>query len=303
MRRLRTISMVLFLASVIVFGVYWYRERIAKDQTGPLFHIDSEVLTVSVKDGDEALLQGITATDVGDGDVSDSIIVEAISPFTGTGHRIVKYAAFDSDNHVTHARRELVYSDYTAPRFRLTKPLSFPMNSTNLLDGIKVDDCIDGDISRNIRMLSDDEIDTAHVGDYSARLKVSNSAGGVSYLPVTIEIYDATTKYRMPQIKLRDYLVYVERGSDFDEEEYIETITVSGTDYELVETGGTYGARWLPADNTDKTIDYSRVDIESDVDMDVTGCYEVLYSFEDTENGTGTGVSRLYVVVTEGGTD
>ena len=303
MRRLRTISMVLFLASVILFGVYWYREKIVKDQTGPVFHIDGDVLTVSVKDGEEALLKGITAADAGDGDVSDSIIVEAISPFTGTGHRIVKYAAFDSDNHVTHARRELVYSDYTAPRFRLTKPLSFPMNSTNLLDGIKVDDCIDGDISRNIRMLSDDEIDTAHVGDYSARLKVSNSAGGVSYLPVTIEIYDATTKYRMPQIKLRDYLVYVERGSDFDEEEYIETITVSGTDYELVETGGTYGARWLPADNTDKTIDYSRVDIESDVDMDVTGCYEVLYSFEDTENGTGTGVSRLYVVVTEGGTD
>lgn len=293
----------LFLASVILFGVYWYRERIVKDQTGPVFQIENNMLTVSVKDDESALLNGISATDAGDGDVSESIIVEAISPFTGTGHRIVNFVAFDSDNHVTHAKRELAYSDYTAPRFSMSKPLSFPMNSTNLLEGVKAYDCIDGDITRNIRMLSEDELDTAHVGSYDARLKVSNSAGGVSYLPVTIEIYDASSKYRMPQIGLTDYIVYVERGSDFDEEEYIDSITISGTEYMPVESGGTYGQRWLPADNTDKTVDYSLVEIDSDVDTEVTGCYTAVYTFEDTVNGSGTGMGRLYVVVTEGGTD
>ena len=44
-------------------------------------------------------------------------------------------------------------------------------------------------------------------------------------------------------------------------------------------------------------------EIESEVDTDVTGCYEVIYTFEDTVNGTGTAAERLYVVVTEGGTD
>ena len=303
MRRLRSLSVLLFLVAVILFGVYWYRERIIKDQMGPVFHVESELLTVSVKDDESSLLNGISASDAGDGDVSDSIIVEAISPFTGTGHRIVNYVAFDSDNHVTHTKRELAYSDYTSPRFTLSKPLSFPMNSTNLLEGIKAYDCIDGDITRSIRMLSEDELDTAHVGNYPARLKVSNSAGGVSYLPVTIEIYDASTKYRMPQIGLKDYIVYIEKDSDFDEEEYVDSITVSGTEYTPVETGGTYGQRWLPANNTDKTVDYSLVKIDSDVDTNVTGCYEVLFSFEDTVNGSGTGTSRLYVVVTEGGTD
>ena len=303
MKRLRSISILLFLASVILFGIYWYRERIVKDQTGPEFHMEGDVLTVSVKDDEKALLNGVSATDAGDGDVSDSIIVETISPFTGTGHRIVNLVAFDSDNHVTHAKREVAYSDYTSPRFSLSKPLSFPMNTTNLLEGIKAYDCIDGDITRSIRMLSEDELDTAHVGNYPARLKVSNSAGGVSYLPVTIEIYDASTKYRMPQIGLKDYIVYVEKGFDFYEEEFIASITVGGTEYEPVESGGTYGQSWLPADNTDKTVDYSYVEIESDVDTDVTGCYEVIYTFEDTVNGSGTGTSRLYVVVTEGGTD
>ena len=303
MRRLRKLSTLLFLASVVLFGFYWYREKIVKDQTGPVFQIDDDILTVSVEDGEEALLNGITATDAADGDVTDSIIVETISPFTGTERRIVNYAAFDSDNHVTHVKREVAYSDYIPPRFKLSKPLAFAMNATNLLDGIKAEDCIDGDITRNIRMLTEDEIDTAHVGEYGARLKVSNSAGGTSYLPVTIEIYDASIRYRIPQIKLKDYLVYVGRGSDFDETEYLDTITVSGTEYDLVENGGTYGLRWLPADNTDKTIDYSRVEIESDVDTHVTGCYEVVYTFEDTENYSGTGTNRLYVVVTEGGTD
>ena len=70
-----------------------------------------------------------------------------------------------------------------------------------------------------------------------------------------------------------------------------------------MESGGTYGQRRLSSDNTDKTIDYSELEIESEVDTDVTGCYEVIYTFEDTVNGTGTASERLYVVVTEGGTD
>lgn len=300
MRRLRTLSIILFILSVIVFGVYLYKERILKDQTGPVFQADNSTLVISVKDDESSLLNGLTATDQHDGDVTDSIIVETVSPFTGTGHRIVKYAAFDSDNHVTHTKRELVYSDYSAPQFTLSKPLSFPLNSTNLLEGVGAQDCIDGDITRNIRMMSEEEIDTSHVGDYSARLKVSNSAGGASYLPVTIEIYDSAVHYKMPQIKLTDQIVYIEKGSDFDETDFIDTVTIEGVEYEPVSEGGTYGARYVPADETNETINYSEIDIESDVDTDVTGCYEVVYRIYDSINGTGEGTSRLYVVVSEG---
>ena len=219
--------------------------------------------------------------------------METISPFTGTGHRIVNYVAFDSDNHVTHAKRELVYTDYTAPRYKLSKPLSFPMNTTNLLEGIKVEDCIDGDITRNIRMMSEEDIDTAHVGEYSARLKVSNSAGGVSYLPVTIEIYDSSSKFKMPQLKLSDYIVYVEKGSYFDEEDYLKTAAIEGTEYTFVEKDGTCGApAYLQTDSADRTINLDYVEIDSDVDTDVTGCYEVNYSLSDEVNGTGTGAKE-----------
>jgi len=300
LRRLRLLGIVLFILALTLFGFNMYREKVAKDQTGPVFNMESNIIEVSVNDGQEALLKGMTVTDAHDGDVTDKTIVEAVSPFTGTGRRIVSYAAFDSDNHVTHAKRELVYKDYYAPRFYLEKPLIFAMNATNLLNGVHVNDCIDGDISKNVKLVSEDELDTSHVGEYKARLKVSNSAGGVSYLPVTIEIYDASVRYRRPQINLSDYIVYVEKGRDFDEEDYLKSILVNGTEYEMTDESGTYGAKKASGNDEEDTVSYDRVDITSDVDTNVTGCYEVVYSFDDTAHSTGTGTTRLYVVVVEG---
>ena len=303
MRRLKMISITLFVISLLLLGVHAFKANVVDDKTGPVFHFDNKLIEVSVKDDEDSLLKGMTATDAKDGDVTDSIIVESISPFTGTGRRIVNYAAFDSDYHVTHAKRELQYTDYEPTRFHLSKPLSFQLNATNLLDGITATDDIDGDITRKVKMMSDDEIDTSHVGEYSARLKVTNSAGGTSYLPVTVEIYDASVRYRVPQLRLTENLVYVEKGQDFDEKEYLRSMVISGTEYSLTDEDGTYGASYVAPDNTDKTVSYSRVDIESDVDPDAAGYYEVVYSMDDTVFSTGTGKARLYVVVTEGRND
>lgn len=300
MRRLRRASIILLIISLLLFGANYYKTNVINDKTGPLFQMDSSVVQASVKDGEDSLLKDLTATDAADGDVSSSIIVESISPFTGTGHRVVNYAAFDSDNHVTHAKRDLVYTDYEAARFHLKKQLSFPMNATNLLEGISVEDCIDGDLTKNVKMMYDEEIDTSHVGEYDARLKVTNSAGGVSYLPVKVDIYDASVYFRIPQIKLKENLVYVEKNSDFDEEDYISSITINGEEYSLTNERGTYGAYYLTSEEDEKTIGIDRVEIDSNVDTDISGYYEVVYYFEDTEFSTGTGKARLYVVVTEG---
>lgn len=301
MRRLKRLSVALFIVSLILLGSHIFKRRMLDDRTGPVFHMDSRTVEVSVKDEQEALIKGLTATDAKDGDISGSIIVESVGPFTGTGSRIVNYTAIDSDNHVTHTKREMVYTDYEPSRFELSRPLSFAMNTVNLLNGISVEDSIDGDLTKNVRMMSDNEIDTAHVGEYSARLKVTNSAGGISYLPVTVEIYDASVFHRLPLLNLKKYAVYVERGSDFDERDYLTSIVINGTSYSLTEEEGTYENPVAVQEDTRKTISYDMVDIESEVDTDVTGYYEVLYSFEDTLSSTGTGKVRLYVVVTDGG--
>ena len=301
MRRLKRLSAALFIISLILLVFHVFKVRILDDRTGPVFHMDNRTVEVSVKDEQEALIKGLTATDAKDGDVSDSIIVESVGPFTGSGSRIVTYAAFDSDNHVTHTKREMIYTDYVPSRFHLSKPLSFAMNTVNILNGVSVEDSIDGDLTRNVRMVSDGEIDTAHVGEYSARLKVTNSAGAISYLPVTVEIYDASVFHRLPLLNLKEYAVYVEKGDEFDEREYLTSIVINGTSYSMTEEEGTYGSPAEAQEEAQRTISYDRVYIESEVDTDVIGSYEVLYSFEDTISKTGTGKVRLYVVVTDGG--
>ena len=96
-------------------------------------------------------------------------------------------------------------------------------------------------------------------------------------------------------------MVYVERGSDFDERDYLTSIVINGTNYSLTEEEGSYGNSVAAQEETRRTINYDMVDIESEVDTDVTGYYEVLYSFEDTVYKTGTGKVRAYVVVNDGG--
>ena len=301
MRRLKRLSAALFIISLILLVFHVFKVRILDDRTGPVFHMDNRTVEVSVKDKQEALIKGLTATDAKDGDVSDSIIVESVGPFTGSGSRIVTYAAFDSDNHVTHTKREMIYTDYVPSRFHLSKPLSFAMNTVNILNGVSVEDSIDGDLTRNVRMVSDGDIDTAHVGEYSARLKVTNSAGAISYLPVTVEIYDASVFHRLPLLNLKEYAVYVEKGDEFNEREYLTSIVINGTSYSMTEEEGTYGSPAEAQEEAQRTISYDRVYIESEVNTDVIGSYEVLYSFEDTISKTGIGKVRLYVVVTDGG--
>ena len=276
MKKFRSISLALFLASVILFGVNLLLQMLAIDQTGPVFSMEDESLTISVHDDEEILLEGVTAFDSKDGDVTDSILIESISPFTAAGHRIVRYAAFDADDHVTHARRNLYYSDYEPPRFAFTSPLSYPLNTQNLLEGVQVIDSIDGDITDQIQVVSPADVNPEMAGKYPAELHAADSAGGVSSLPVTIEIYDPVIKSGAPKIVLSEYLVYLEKGSPFNEKDYIKSVTING-------------------EESDRNL----IQIQSSVDTDEPGCYEVAYSVEDSEGGTGTGESWLYVVVTD----
>ena len=194
MRRLRTLSITLFIASLILFGINYYKRSVYGDKTGPVFQIEDNLVQVSVKDDEKALLKGLTATDAADGDVTDSVIVESVSPFTGTGRRIVNYAAFDSDGHISRALRTMSYTDYTSPVITLTGPLSFPVGTVNLLQGVSAQDCIDGDISDEIELLYDEEMNPSVPGIYPARLRVRNSIGGYAELPVSIELYSTAER-------------------------------------------------------------------------------------------------------------
>ena len=136
MDKLKIVCAVFFVAALALLGVYMVRDNAGKDRAEPVIKVDGDRIEVSVKDGEEALMQGVTAEDAEDGDLTDKVIVESIGRFGADGCRIVTYAVIDSDSLVGHATRKLAYTDYTPTRFSMDKPLSFEMGTTNLTSRI-----------------------------------------------------------------------------------------------------------------------------------------------------------------------
>ena len=290
-------GLVLFIFSVVLCGIIIYKDKKSYDQTGPVFQMDSELIQASVKDSEDALLKGVTATDKADGDVTDSIIIESISPFNGDGRRVIRYAAFDSDNHTAHAERELVYTDYQDIRIRLDRQLCFDIDDPILLDGITAEDSIDGDLTDKVELLLDTEIKSYNTGEFPARIKVINSAGDVACIPVTIEKCIKSSRDLLPRVELTENLVYVEKDSRFDEKSYMRAALINGTEYTFTDQEETYGASDELKNADINTINYSHIKIESNVDTSTPGCYEVVYYTDNDELNPVK--SRLYVVVSE----
>lgn len=194
MKILKTVSIIVFIVSVILFGGYVLREKTGHDPTGPVISVESDHIEVSINDSRDALLEGVTAADARDGDLTATVCVESVGPIDEEGRRIVRYAAFDSDGHISRALRTMSYTDYTSPVITLTGPLSFPVGTVNLLQGVSAQDCIDGDITDEIELLYDEKMNPSVPGIYPARLRVRNSIGGYAELPVSIELYSTAER-------------------------------------------------------------------------------------------------------------
>lgn len=90
-------------AALIAASVFLY---INLDRTAPVisFADDDRQLTYTKKTSEEDLLEGVSAVDDVDGDVTDSLLIEKISE-TADGNVIVTYVALDAANNVTKKSR------------------------------------------------------------------------------------------------------------------------------------------------------------------------------------------------------
>ena len=85
LRRTKVFVILFFLISVGVWKGYDIYAGLQADNSQPVITMESESLTVSVKDGDSALLEGVTAEDAGDGDLTDKIFIESRRNFIEKG--------------------------------------------------------------------------------------------------------------------------------------------------------------------------------------------------------------------------
>jgi len=271
MRYLRIFTVILFLLSLLVF--WWGNSRYYKnlDTVYPVLRSSEEVLELSVTDSDEELFRGLSASDPVDGDLTEQIMLASISHFLEPGTVNVKYVVFDSNNNAATLTRKVHYTDYKSPVFSLEKSPVYKVGSSfDLLDYIHVNDCLDGDITDQVRVISN-MVNNYAVGRYPVILEVSNSCGDTATITLWINY---TSEENTAIIKLHSYIVYIQQGETFVPERWIASVTDRDT---------------LP-------LDAEKIEIQGNLDVNTPGDYQLIYNYED---GNLSGQAAITVVVAE----
>ena len=99
MRRLQMMICLVFTVSFTLFIGYQVKEKMMADDTPPVITCEEDTVSVSVKDGEVALLGGVTAKDDKDGDLTEYIRISAMTHFINN-RRNVTYVVFDEANHI-----------------------------------------------------------------------------------------------------------------------------------------------------------------------------------------------------------
>ena len=286
MRRIRLAVVGIFVLSLIAFIVFNIVNRVTTDSTPPVITSESDTVTVSVAAEESELLAGLTATDDEDGDLTGEIMISSMSNFTEPGKRTVSYVVFDASNNASTLTRNLEYTDYTAPQIKLTQPLRYGLNEmedASLTENMSVQDCLDGDITQQIRATFNDGSYIAMAGEYGITVQVSNSAGDTCSVPLTVTVTDPAEESGKYYPMLSDYIVYAPVGGYVDLTSLLIGLENSSTQY-------------LFADATPSAPGgIESVAIGGAVDYNTPGTYTVDYQFTSASGVTGT--TKLAVVV------
>jgi hypothetical protein len=268
MKTIKQVLIILFFLLLVGRIATNYYFGSAERLVPPEIYFPAEMLEVSAADKESALLQGMTATDAQDGDITNRITVCSISNLIGNNTAKVTYVVFDSDNNMASCVRRIRYTDYRRPTFSISKPLVFSKtDSISILPRLEAHDVVDGDLSDRIRVSTQNNTSDKEI--FMVAIQVTNSIGDTSILQVPVLIQESNPM--RPEIRLKKQLVYLENGSKFEASSYIEALKVPG-----------------------QNIPLSDVSISSDVNTEKPGTYYVYYSYA---SGNSVGTSILTVVV------
>lgn len=104
-QRLITIVLLLGCVAVGAVGVLAYKKQ---DRTAPVITVSDKKMSYTAGDSYEQLLEGVTATDNKDGDLTDEVFVDRVVP-TSKKKAVVYYGVMDKSNNVGTARKTVTY--------------------------------------------------------------------------------------------------------------------------------------------------------------------------------------------------
>lgn len=283
MKRRTLILTVILAACLVLFGLFWMYNRSRTDTKAPKITVEQpEVIPeVSVQDPQSVMLEGMSARDDRDGDVTDLMIIEKITKLDESGQVQVSYAAFDRSGNVAKAQRVFRYTDYEGPRFSLSAPLIYHAGTQfDILSNMQANDWLDGDIRHRIKTTAMDSTYLTEVGVHQVQFRATNSLGDKEMLTLPVEVVEAGTY--TGQVKLTDYLIYLSAGAEFDPQDYLQTYVHQSRSISL--TSGIPDELDLWTQNV--------------VDTHTPGVYTVTYTMKYSSGGASSmGYTKLIVVV------
>lgn len=270
MKILRIVVSILFVFVTVASAAVYIEEKLSVDKTLPMISVEGAMIDVSLKATDEELLQGITAYDEKDKDLTDKVVIESISRFTEKGVCRVTYAVCDSNNNVAKAFRIIRYKDYESPKFQVRGNLCFSLyEHIDIRETIYAFDSLEGDITGKI-VVTSDNYSTSIPGVYSLDATVTNDKGDSSAIKLPLIVEDIPLS--APQIELTEYLVYTDKGKPVDFKSYI----VDALDHNELSLK-------------------EQIVIESKVDFNKPGTYSVHYYVTDALGVRGHSVLTVIV--------
>ena len=274
--------LVLLLLLTIMLTIFSETREEEAAGSAPVINSSVNPLTVSCDYTKEDLLEGLTAYDAEDGNISDSIITGRLSGFKEKGVSEIDYVVYDSDDNCGRYKRDVVFSDYRSPKIAISKPLVFYTKDASdsvLMKCLYGNDCLDGNV--NHIKVNNSNIDYGIPGEYTVSVSLINSFGDTATYDLPVHII--TKAYKGLEIRLEENLIYIKSGTRFNPEDFVKEVEVDQTG-ELMP-----GEDW-------------GIIIESNVDTLKAGIYEVGYRIEkekDAVYGSVSGITWLTVIVVD----
>ena len=275
MRAVRTILIIVFVISFGIFGVSELIQISSRDTTVPEIASDRDVLEIPCEYTEEQLLEGLTASDGTDGDLTGQIIAGSFSRFIEKGLCSLTYVVFDSSNQSASLTRQVRFTDYHSPRFTLTEPLVFREGQgsyTEAMERLGAEDLLDGDLDEWI-VQTDTDLNYQTPGSYTMTVEVGNSFGDT--VSAGMPVHVLTAEQSALTVRLNTAILYAGVGESIDPMAYVDGVT----------------------DAAGNELGPDIVSAFSSVDTGTPGVYEIRYEAYD---GSGSmGQTWLTVIVEE----
>lgn len=235
------------------------------DTTAPNLALEGGEKIV-IEGGTEYVESGYTATDIVDGNLTESVAVYGSVDVTKVGEYELKYHVIDSSGNEAIATRTVTVQDTIAPVIKLSgeDTITLDLGQAYLEPGFTATDTLDGNITDQVVVSGTLRFE---VGTYTIMYTVTDAAGNESTAKRTVKVVDKTA----PELTLKgSHSITLIKGEKYKEPGYKAKDNVDGN-------------------ITDKVV------ISGRIDTNKVGAYTLTYTVADS-SGNKISVERIIIV-------